>query len=285
MMTRLSATIAMLIVGASLLAGAAPATACTVVATRLVCNGPCTPAQIRAMDRRAREAAAIAYGRELTFALAGRDGSPATDRAADLASIMMPAVYPAIEVDDGSGGSCGPETAGEGLGREVVILAEFAAQVQARFGVAPPQRLARMADDLIPHRDACNAEVRRGFAAYLRTALPAEQIGELWNFMVPRAGATIPADGAEPLTGGSLTLLEPDRRTISPAPFSPIPHISDRKERAAQYLRRHDNGIALMSALQQYWTVRVAPSLDRPADLCPVADAALVSFARTLRPQ
>lgn len=281
-MARLSALIAMLIVGASLIVGAAPAAACIGRASGLVCDGPCTSDQIRAMDRRAREAAAIAYGRELTFTLAARDASPATDRAADLASVMLPAVYAAIVVDDGGGGSCRRSDIGEGLGREPVSLSAFAAQIRSRFGLDARAPVENRVEAFAVHRDACNAEVRRGFAAYLRTALPAEQLRELWTFMVPRAGAVVPTDGAEPVTGGSLTLLGPDGRTISPDPLSTIPHIADRKERAAQYLRRHDNGIALMSALQQFWTVRVAPSLERPADLCPAADAAMVAYVGTI---
>ncbi len=266
------------VAGAALLAMVpVPAMACSILAVQHVCaGGPCTASQIRDMAREGREQAAIRYGRDMTYALAARDDSPATDRLFDLTRIMMPAVHAPVEVDDGSGGSCGPASIGDASGGDPISLPDFIASVRRRFALPDRAPVDRHAEQLVALRGACDDEVRRSLAAYLRQVMTADEIGELWDFLVPRAGAVVPGDGAEPLSGGALVRRTGNSIAVDATDWRP--HVEARKERAADYLAHHDNGIKLLAAVRQYWDVRVVPLIDRPADLCPAADAAMTSF-------
>lgn len=251
---------------AAMFALPAPAVACSLITIPQTCSGgPCSPAQLRERT----QLRAIDYARELNQAIAARDASPATDRAFDLTRILMPNILPPVDFADGA--SCGPEVE-DGFGDEAVPVDVFAAQLRTRFALPADDR--QLIQQLSRLRDDCNNETRRGLAAYLRDVLPATQIAELWDFLLRRAGAQVPADGALPLLGGRLTRLS--GAALAPDTFADEDHVRRRKERAAHYLRHHDNGIAVMSAINQYLTVRVWPQQSRPEGLCPVAEAAMV---------
>lgn len=273
----------LVLVAALFAAGAStPAIACSVIASPRICDGgaACTPAIIAQLQRERAQRAAIEYGRAIGQAINARLDSPALDRVFDLTHILMPAVLPPVEVDDGSGGGCGPESIGDPSGGEPVSLPDFFAAMRTRFGLADNAPLDRHVTALVAQRDACSDEARRGLAVYLRQVLTADEIGELWNFLVPRAGAEVPADGAAPLRGGTLVLRSGGGIAVDG--HDARAHVEARRERAAEYLNRHDNGIKVMSAVRQYWAARVAPLIDRPAELCPAADAAMAAFVRAL---
>ena len=242
-------------------------------------GGPCSLSEIRAMEREDRQREAIRYGREMTYALAARDASPATDRLFDLTRILMPAIHAPISPSNG----CGGETSGERSGGPAIGIDDFLASVRERYDLTERLPLRRHVEQLVVMRGACNDEVRRGLAAYLRQVMTADEIAELWDFLVPRAGAVVPADGADPIHGGALVVRTGSGIAVDATDWRP--HVEARKERAADYLAHHDNGIKLLSAVRQYWALRVAPLIDRPAELCPAADAAMVAFADSIRGQ
>lgn len=235
-------------------------------------SAPGSGAQSRDPDNRV----AIEYGRELGFALAARDDSAATDRLYDLTRILLPNALPSANLSQ----SGGCEVA-DGVGSEAVERDAFIRDIGARYTIPAAQltdaRIARFAQ----LRDACNEEVRRSAMPYLARVMTRDAIGELWGFLVPRSGATIPANGAEALTGARLTRLSGG--ALSPVITSHAAHIANRQERAAQYLTHHANGERIMSALNQYWAAVIAPAAGRAAQLCPTTAGQETALADTLK--
>lgn len=180
-------------------------------------------------SRYGAEREAVEYARAMGLAVNAREEAAGLDRAADLATLLMPDLVPV----DGNG--CA-EDAG-----------------------APVSPAA-----------LCNAEARRGLAAYLASAIPAEQIRDVWSFLVPRAGPIPSGDPAVPLAGWRFTRLTgsglPLRYNAVPAPA----HIDGRRDRAWQYLSNHRSGEAMMSAVSQFIQSRLAEGRGAAA-ICPVA--------------
>lgn len=108
-----------------------------------------------------------------------------------------------------------------------------------------------------PRVSTCQAENRRALTAYLATAIPAEQIRDVWSFLLPRAGLLPPADPAQPLIGWRFTRLSADGQLAYNHVMAP-PYIDNRRERAWQYLMRHRSGEAVMSAVSQFVQSRTA---------------------------
>jgi hypothetical protein len=249
---------------------AVPTLACTVTAAPRICAdaGPaCTGPLADQRRREADMAAGRAYGNAIGAAIDARAASPVLDRAFDLTRMLLPNVVAAIEFYDGGG--CGPETVDGDLG-DVISESDFIASVRTAAHLpvgAPvaPQPLMALA----ALQPACNDEVRRALAAYLTTAVPAEQLRETWAFIIPRAGMTVPADAAQPITDGRLTRFA--GTTLAYAETRQPPYISRRRERGWAYLRNHHNGQAVMTAIGLF--IDSLPADRTPATLCPVAAA------------
>ncbi len=248
--------------------GAAPAAACTVVATRCEpdgCGGPLYRLALREREQRA----AIEHGRALARAVEARRDATGLDRDYDLARIVFPLII--APVDLAEGGGCGPNVPDahgfERNGRFAVDA--FEAELRRSAGMDSTQPLGPDAlRRLAALRMRCQDEVVRGFTAYLGTALSPDKRDDLWNFLVPRAGLIPPVTPAEPLPGYRFTA-----RTGSPdgLMFNEVPaasYIARSRERAWQYLENHRNGRALMSAVRQYLLL-----LDgrEASTLCPAA--------------
>ncbi len=116
----------------------------------------------------------------------------------------------------------------------------------------------------------CNAEARRALSAYLATAIPADQLRDVWSFLAPRAGPIPSSDPSVPLVGWRFTALSNGNpgynHVAAPA------HIDNRRERAWEYLQNHRNGRAVMSAVRQFVQSRVGDGRGEAA-ICPVAHA------------
>lgn len=97
----------------------------------------------------------------------------------------------------------------------------------------------------------CQVANHRDLAAYLATAIPAEQVRDVWSFLLPRAGLIPPADPAQPLVGWHFTRLAADGQLAYNEVIAP-PYIDNRRERAWQYLMHHRSGEAVMSAVTQF---------------------------------
>ncbi len=131
---------------------------------------------------------------------------------------------------------------------------------------------AEPAVDAASQPTACNAEARRALSAYLTTAIPADQIRDVWSFLVPRAGPIPPSDPSVPLAGWRFTVLSPGGLALRYNLVLAPPHIDNRRERAWQYLQNHRSGEAVMSAVSQFIQSRLADGRGEAA-ICPVAHA------------
>jgi hypothetical protein len=246
-----------------------PALACSIVAARPICDGgaACTPAVIAQMQRKRAQREAIEYGRELAQAVDWRQASPALDRSYDLARILLPnMVLPVATSED----SCNGWTAEDedGTGQAEIADAERIIRQERGMTVDAPVDFA-LVIDFAARRTRCNAEIRRDLAAYLTSALPPEQLRELWDFLVPRAGAHVPVDGAQEIGGARLLYFGEDGTLRIPrGEGGGPPHVANRRERAWQYLANHRNGRAVMSALTQFVAARRAAGQGEAA-LCP----------------
>ena len=185
-----------------------------------------------------------------------------------------------------------PDFSRYGAEREAVEYARAMGQaVNAREEAAGLDRTADLAvllmPDLVPvaasdcgeeaaatvsREQMCNAEARRALSAYLATAIPAEQVRDVWSFLAPRAGPIPSSDPAVPIVGWRFTALTasglPLRYNDVPAPA----HIDGRRERAWQYLTHHRSGEAVMSAVSQFIQSRLADGRGAAA-ICPTAHA------------
>ncbi|MCC7393767.1 MAG: hypothetical protein IT553_02805 [Sphingomonadaceae bacterium] len=233
---------------------------------------PGSGAQSRDPDNRV----AIEYGRALGFALAARDDSAATDRLYDLTRILLPNALPSVNLSQNGG--C---DVADGVGSEAVERDAFVRDIAARYTIAPTALTDAQVGQFAALRDACNEEVRRTAMPYFARVMTRDAIGELWGFLVPRSGATIPANGAEPLTGARLTRLSGG--ALSPVITASAPHIVNRQERAAQYLTHHVNGERIMSALNQYIAAVITPAAGRATQLCPATAAQEAALADRLQ--
>ena len=167
------------------------------------------------------------------------------------------------------------------MGSEAVERDAFTRDIGARYTIPAAQLTDARIAQFAQLRDACNEEVRRSAMPYLARVITRDSIGELWSFLVPRSGATIPANGAQALTGARLTRLSGG--ALSPVITSNAAHIANRQERAAQYLTRHVNGERIMSALNQYWAAVIAPAAGRAAQLCPTTAGQEAALADSLK--
>ena len=119
---------------------------------------------------------------------------------------------------------------------------------------------------------ACNMEARRALSLYLDTAIPLEQIRDVWSFLVPRAGPIPSGDPAVPLAGWRFTALTDSGLPLRYNDVPARPHIDGRRARAWQYLMNHRSGEAAMSAVSQFIQSRLADGRGEVA-ICPVAHA------------
>lgn len=248
----------------------APALACSIVATRPICDGgaACTPAVIAQLQRERAQRAAIDYGREIAQAMEARRGSATLDRGYDLARILLPnMVMPVAMGEDSCNGWTADDEDGEGQ-HDSIEDAEIAIRVEE--GMAMDAVVDReLIQYFAARRTRCNAEIRRDLATYLNSALPPGQLRDLWDFLVPRAGAYVPADGAQDIGGARLLYFGEDGTLRIPTGEGGGPaHVADRRERAGEYLANHRNGRAVRSALNQFVAARTANGRSEAA-LCP----------------
>lgn len=118
----------------------------------------------------------------------------------------------------------------------------------------------------------CNAEARRALSAYLTTAIPADQLRDVWSFLAPRAGPIPPSDPSVPLAGWRFNALSSDGLPLRYNLVLAPPHIDNRRERAWQYLQHHRSGEAVMSAVSQFIQSRQSDGRGEAA-ICPVTHA------------
>lgn len=157
-----------------------------------------------------------------------------------------------------------PDFSRYGADREAIEYARAMGQaVNARAEAQGLDRAADLAKLLLPEpgtgcsggepvpASTCHIENRRALSAYLATAIPAEQIRDVWSFLLPRAGLIPPADPAQPLVGWRFTRLSAGGQLAYNAVLAP-PFIDGRRERAWQYLMNHRSGEAVMSAVTQF---------------------------------
>lgn len=254
---------------------ATPALACSIVASRPICDGgaACTDAVVAQMRRERAQREAIEYGRAMAVALEARREAPALDRAQDVARLVLPLLVTPVDFADGGG--CGPDVS-LGNGGELIFAVEeqdFERDIRARAGQMDARPLARasvaaVADSLV----ACQVEATRSFATYLASAIPPQQLAELWGFLVPRAGPIPLEDPTQALEGWRLVMRDPASDALI---FNSVPapqHIEGRRERAWQYLQNHRNGKAVMSAVTQFLESRLVDGRGEAA-ICPVAHA------------
>jgi hypothetical protein len=248
---------------------AAPARACTIVGTPPLCDAraACTPALIAQIQRERAQRQAIEDGRRVAHAVEQRRISSSLDRGYDLARILLPnMVLPLGFEEDTCSGVVAEDEDGGGQESDE----QAAATIRQERGLAPDAQLTiEMSWQLAARRTRCNTEIRRDLAVYLNSALPSEQLRELWDFVVPRAGGHIPPDGAQDLKNNRLLYFGEDGALRIPDEQDGLPpHVAARRERAGEYLANHRNGRAVMSALIQFVAARVANGRSEAA-LCP----------------
>ena len=254
------------------LAVSAPASACSLVASRCEpdgCDGPLYRQQLR--EQRQREA--IEHGRAMDIAVEARRDAPGLDRAADVAQLVFPLVVTLVDYADGGG--CGPEIE-DSHGTEdfkAVGLDDARSEMRTKAGLTDSSALSQTSVDAFAAlRLSCQHESTAAFAAYLGTALPREQLADTWDFLIPRAGPLPPADPHERLAGWRFAIFHASPTALS---YNVVPspqHIDGRRERAWQYLQNHRNGRAVMSAVSQFIQSRLADGRGEVA-ICPVAHA------------
>ncbi len=159
-----------------------------------------------------------------------------------------------------------PDFSRYGAEREAIEYARAMGQaVNAREEAAGLNRAADLAMLLLPDTasaagcadrepapaSVCHIQNRSDLAAYLATAIPAEQIRDVWSFLLPRTGLIPPADPAQPLVGWRFTRLSAGGQLAYNHITAP-PYIDGRRERAWQYLSHHRSGEAVMSAVTQF---------------------------------
>jgi hypothetical protein len=251
---------------------ATPALACTIIAARgptCSAGSGCTPALVAQLRRDRAQREAIEYGRAMAQAVDRRSASPALDRSYDLARILMPnMVAPVASREDSCDGWTAEDEDREGQ-HDSIEVAEAVIRGESGMAADAPVDFA-LVSGFAARRTQCNAEIRRDLGAYLTSALPSEQLRDLWDFLVPRAGATVPIDGAQEIGGARLLIFGEDGALRIPdGEGGGPPHIASRRERAGEYLANHRNGRAVMSALNQFVAARVANGRSEAA-LCPV---------------
>lgn len=183
-----------------------------------------------------------------------------------LAAVLAFAAFAAVPASAEPVAACpaAPDFSRYGAEREAIEYARAMGQaVNAREEAATLDRAADLAMLLLPDaaaacpagqpapEPACHADDRRALAAYLASAIPAEQIRDVWSFLLPRAGPIPPADPAQPLAGWRFTRLSASGALTYNLVTAP-PHIDNRRERAWQYLSNHRSGEAVMSAVSQF---------------------------------
>ncbi len=254
---------------------AAPAGACTLVANRPICapNGECSGPIFEQDVRERAQRAAIEYGRAMAVAVEARRDASGLDRAADVARLVFPLIVNPI--DNADGGSCGPEI-DDSYGSEdsrAIAAEDFVFEMTTFAGASADwQRSPSAIGALAALRGTCQQEATGAFADYLRSAIPAEQIAEVWDFLLPRAGPLPPADPRERLVGWRFSMTDGSATGITYNNVFAAPHIDGRRERAWQYLQNHRNGRAVMSAVSQFIQSRLSDGRGEAA-ICPVAHA------------
>jgi hypothetical protein len=181
-----------------------------------------------------------------------------------LACLLAPAAPAAAQAATAC--PAAPDFSRYGTEREAIEYARAMGQaVNAREEAAGLDRAADLAMLLLPDAPStaacpggqpapeptCHADDRRALAAYLASAIPAEQIRDVWSFLLPRAGPIPPADPAQPLTGWRFTRISVSGVLTYNLITAP-PHIDNRRERAWQYLSNHRSGEAVISAVSQF---------------------------------
>ena len=248
-----------------------PAFACSFVTPRPICDGgaACTDAVVAQLQRERAQREAIEYGRAMAQAVAARSESAGLDRSYDLARILLPnMVLPLALYESSCTGPFGEDEDGGGH----IAVEEAEAVIRSATGLAPTAPLpVGQLRAFAAHRLACNGEVRRDLAAYLAYALPAGQLRELWDFLLPRADAVVPTDAMQPVTSGRLLYFAHDGQLVIPdGEEGKDSFIENRRERAWQYLQNHRNGRAVMSAVSQFIQSRLSDGRGEAA-ICPVA--------------
>jgi hypothetical protein len=251
-------------------AAGTPAPACSVVAQRPICDGgaACTDAVVAQMRRERDQREAIEYGRAMAQAMNARVESPALDRGYDLARILLPnMVLPVALSEDSCVGWTAEDEDSEGHHDSIE---EAEAAIRRETGLVPGAPVnSALLSSFATRRLACNAEIRRDLAAYLTSALPRDQLHELWDFLLPRAGAWVPSNGAETVGSGRLLYFGVNGQLAIPDDSGGREtHIDARRERAWHYLAHHRNGRAIMSALNQFVAARTRNGREEAA-LCP----------------
>ncbi len=266
--------VALHIAAALALAGlSAPALACSIVATRSICDGgaACTDAVVAQMQRERAQREAIEYGRAMAVAMEARQEAAGLDRGYDLARILLPnMVLPIALSEHCFTGDWIAEDEDAG-GHESIAEAEVA--IRREEGTAPDALVAgERLSAFATRRDACNDEMRRDLGHYLNGAIPADQLSEVWAFIVPRAGGVPPTDPAHPIESRRLTALSASGLPLRYDEVAAPQHIDNRRERAWQYLQNHRNGRLVMSAVSQFIQSRLSDGRGEAA-ICPVAHA------------
>jgi hypothetical protein len=226
--------------------------ACTVTATRVerdpdgTINGPIT----RQRQRERFEAERRAYGEARARDVDARAAHAATDLAFDLTRMLMPnVVQPVGYLEAPCNGPLTDAVDADATG--ILPIEDFA----RRIGLAVAGGNGNdVLIDHARHRETCNDEYRRGLAAYLRTAIPAAQMRDVWRFLAPRVGGELPSDGAQPIADARITALQTGTGTIVPLRIydGRMDYIGARRERAAQFLANHPDGQAVMRAVNAY---------------------------------
>ena len=181
---------------------------------------------------------------------------------------VIAAAFAAVPAQAQSASACpaAPDFSSYGSDREAIEYARAIGQaVNAREEAARLDRAADLATLLLPDTtqdtgcaggqasamSTCQADQRQALSTYLASVIPAEQIRDVWSFLLPRAGPIPPADPAQPLAGWRFTRLSAGAQIVYNEVVAP-PYIDGRRERAWQYLTHHRSGEAVMSAVGQF---------------------------------
>jgi hypothetical protein len=164
--------------------GAAPAAACVLLP--IIClgkSGACNPSPLQKLAEERNDSAAETRRRLAEGKARLRAGK--VDPAAELAELLVPNIRP-VWVEMTSCGPMGEVDYGDGnltwgsLYRSLVAGTPLAGK--------DPEFFAALLDrsEAFPLEPPCNAEFRKGFAAYIERSVPADHLRQAWLFLSAR---------------------------------------------------------------------------------------------------
>lgn len=164
--------------------GAAPAAACVLLP--IIClgkTGECNPSPLEKLAELRSESAAETRRRLIEGKARLRAGK--VDPAAELAELLVPNIR-AVRVEMTSCGPMGEVDYGDGtLTRDSLYRALVAG---TRLAGKDPEFFAALLDrsEAFPLEPPCNAEFRKGFAAYIEKSVPTDHLRQAWLFLSAR---------------------------------------------------------------------------------------------------